>query len=208
MNKKLKIIGISFLVLLVFMAFSYIVAKGYFTSFDFNTTVKLQDKLSRRVDGVFSLFSDIGNFEIMTIVLITVLLAFKRLKAFIILPIFIAVNFVELYAKFFIDHLPPPHFLLRTQDVIEFPQFYVRAVNSYPSGHSARTIFLCIVLAFFIHRQKKISKNTKIVCYLALSFFCLVMFISRIYLGEHWTTDVIGGAMLGVSLSIFSLIFI
>jgi undecaprenyl-diphosphatase len=112
-----------------------------------------------------------------------------------------------MYGKFFVDHLPPPQFMLRTEKIMNFPQFYVRTENSYPSGHAGRAAFISLFIAVITWRSKKISKTHKYLILGLLTIYDITMFVSRVYLGEHWATDVIGGVVLGASLVILSLAF-
>lgn len=195
--------GASFI---LFVFFSYFVHKGLFTQFDFDTTVRLQDLISRRFDEFFSYFSVVGSFEPMAITLIIILAIWRKIvTGAIVLGGFVAFHVFELYGKYVVNHPPPPEFMLRTKRLLEFPQFHVRQEFSYPSGHSGRAIFMAIVILFIVWNSKKLKKELKYVLSIAVAGYLVIMIISRIYLGEHWTTDIIGGALLGTSLSLCAL---
>lgn len=192
------LIGLFFLV--QFVIFSYLVHKDLFTTMDFNTTVRLQDKMSERVINEFSVLSDVGKFEVVSIVLLAIFVFAKRIRAGIAAAVFyFGLHMVEIFGKFFVAHPPPPEFMLKTEQMLNLPQFHVRSEFSYPSGHSARALFLAVILLTLLWQTKRFSMPIKLGLTALIVGYVGFMLVSRVYLGEHWTTDVIGGTILGLA---------
>lgn len=206
LSKAIIILGSIFFFFL-FLVFTYIVRTDSLRQWDFNTTVRLQDDVPLRLDPFFSFLSVIGRFEF-TIVLLIIILVFRR-KLLAIVPfcLFGFSHVIEIIGKSFLNQPGPPIMFLRSQ-FSDFPGLYVNTNASYPSGHAMRTVFLAVLSLYIIWKTNKlnsIAKGILIMPIVALAFF---MLLSRVSLGEHWTTDVIGGSFLGAAFAFLSLLFI
>lgn len=204
LSKKFLAVCAVFL-FLVFIYYSYLVAKEKFTQLDFDLTVKLQDKIPKKLDLPFSFFSVLGSTEVTGLIwlIILIFLLFKRFwftaLSFFLLPVALA---IEVFGKLFVHHPAPPFLFYRGLLEVNLPLHFSQTDYSYPSGHETRTAFLIAFLVCYFLFRKKYS-NQLIIQPILLGFL-FVMTISRIYLGEHWTTDVIGGFLVGISFGILS----
>jgi membrane-associated phospholipid phosphatase len=192
----------SFSLFFLFIFFSYLVAKESFTKLDFDTTVRLQDHLSRKADLTFSIFSLIGSAEISMLFWLGLVFwsAIKRLwKTVLALMLLPLALLMEIFGKVFVYHPAPPHLFYRGVINFSLPSSYVPVEYSYPSGHLTRTAFIVTFLICYF----TLRKNSFLATALCV-IFLVTMFISRIYLGEHWLSDVIGGTLIGSSFGLIA----
>ena len=148
--------AISIILFLLFVYFSYLVAKETFVSFDFDTTVRFQDKIPRRFDLPFSFFSLLGMTEITGLVWLA-LFIFVLIKRYWLATLsmftFWGALALEVFGKMFVFHPGPPFLFYRGVLKFEFPSSYAHTSYSYPSGHLTRTAFIIsFLIGFMLHK--------------------------------------------------------
>ena len=203
----MKNVGAIFVGILLFLAFlvlSYQVKHTVFNQLDFDTTVRLQNHLPKRFDQPLSIFSLLGSIEITTLALLGILIGCRRLSGVIPFMLYGLGSVIEIFGKTLIPHPGPPFFLLRYNLGFFFPSFYLQTGFSYPSGHAFRTSFLTMVIMILVIRSKKFTPFFKLGLILCLIGITFLMALSRVSLGEHWTSDVVAGLLLGISFGLLS----
>lgn len=87
---------------------------------------------------------------------------------------------------------------LKSYFAIPRPDLVINGPNSYafPSGHtSGMVVFLGLFAAFI---AQELPQRKRWMTYSLLSIPMLLTGISRLYLGVHWLSDVVGGLLLGL----------
>jgi membrane protein DedA with SNARE-associated domain/membrane-associated phospholipid phosphatase len=136
------------------------------------------------------LFTIFGSMQVMSIIcgLVLAWLAFRRCyrEAIYLLIAFLgAAFFVGVFKLLF--YVPRPGGLL-----------HHLSHSSFPSGHTSLTIVLMGFLSILF--AQNLSRQHRIYSYLGAAVITFFVAFSRIYLGAHWLTDVLGAMFLGLIL--------
>ncbi len=214
LHRRIIILSVFFL-LIFFYGFSREVKRGRFKDLDFAVTVKIQDRMPKRFD---EFWEDIGFFAspVVTSVFVMALTVWSFIKAkglkkkmaTLLIPFaFGLLTLAELYGKSVVHHPAPPFFLLKNPTTI-FPKYYVNEQYSYPSGHAGRAVFVAILLFATMKQPARsaggfnnIIMRKKLWIKFALVIFVGLVLIGKVYLGQHWFSDVVGGIIIGTALS-------
>ncbi len=215
MRKILVIVSI--LLLVLFVLLSKYEDRNSLRSLDFAVTVKLQERIDRSSHLRTSMI--VGNlmegatffaspeFTVIATLVMTGIALYdpKKKKVYVsaaFLPLaLVALVLVEIYGKSIVHHPAPMYSMIKNPTTI-FPANYINEQFSFPSGHAARAVFLAMTFLTLVSFRRGRSKASFMAHESVAIWACLISYValvavSRIYLGHHWLSDVVGGLLLG-----------
>ena len=175
----------------VFVALTILVATGATRGFDLATTILFQSVASYPLDLVANAHTLVGQLVVTLAIAVVLALVIRRRYgglAWLAPGLLLVTGAVELAFKLLIPRAsPPPEFVRAFQNVLGVKG----PPASFPSGHVARIAFLTVLVAALVPGRVSWA--------LAALFIAASVFL-RVYIGDHWISDAVAGAALGVGL--------
>lgn len=147
------------------------------------------------LDQFFYYITYLGDGLVAPFILIIILLYNVRMGLYSTFTFLTATLFSQLLKRGFFDDVNRPGFVF--QWTHPYPLTYVDGVdryihNSFPSGHATQAFSILLCMVFLTKNQ-----------YLKLLFFALAVLtsLSRVYLSQHWLTDITAGSLIGIFFS-------
>ena len=180
------ILGLCLILFITIMIFVIIKNDLYIDKYGYNLISKLK---SSDMTNIIKIITNIGGTIIIAVVTILSLFIFRKKK----IDICIILNLLGICI---LNNVLIKNIIARDRptgiNIIEENGY------SFPSGHTAISTVVYGYLIYLIYNYVS-NKKLKYVLISILSIIILVVGLTRIYLGVHYTSDVLGGYLLGIS---------
>ena len=174
-----------------FLLCSVLVGAGLFRSLDVTVLGLAQRGHWQVVDKIGLIASLAGGVEFVAVAAAALAAGLyargRRRLAARLLVAFLVTGLIEIVFKTVVPQAPVPAAALRGQD----PSLLdISTPYPYPSGHMLRAVLLFGAI-YLLWPNGPIR--------LAIAAFLVVSVASRLYLGTHWPSDMLGAALLGIA---------
>lgn len=182
----------------IFIIWTILVITNSLTLFDdkiYQFIISFQNDTLTNIMKVITSFAN--PLTIVSLCLISLLSLIWKYKASIYL---IIVTIISTVFNFLIKNI-----VLRTRP--DHLRLIEETGYSFPSGHAMGSIAFYGFIIFLLSKSK-INKNLKIFLSVIIGITIFLIGISRIYVGVHYPSDIIGGFLLGYIILISSIEFL
>jgi membrane-associated phospholipid phosphatase len=202
MNKKIQIL--TSLAMISFILLGFLVHYFPHSRLDIYISKELQEEVDEQrpieLSHPLTYVSILGNDVISVVCVLAVSLIFLvthyARESVFTLFVFLA-DGLNLFLKMIINRPRP------TPDIVHIAEKFNH--SSFPSGHVVHYVVFLGFLLIVIFYKKIFTWPLRLPIILSLTLLILTIPFSRIYLGAHWASDVIGGYLMGfIFLSVMS----
>lgn len=191
----------------VYAAFAVLAGTGASAGSDRAFTVALQSVASYPLDVLSNADTLIGQATVTAAIgIVLAAVAWRRHGPYAALaPLLIGLTVaIEIVSKGVVGQAAPPKEFTRAfvfGDPLGTSSLGLRLPPlAYPSGHIARITFLSLITAGLFPNVRALR--------MALAALVAVTFWARIYIGDHWLSDAVGGLALGIGIGCCALLMI
>ena len=180
------------ILLVLFLLLGFSVATGAQWTVDLNAAVgegirSLRTEPLNVLANILNVVGDIAVFTVLAIAILVIIALNKMWDDFIFVTGNVIIAELFFQACKLIFSVPRPEGV----SIVDLPASF-----AFPSAHTASTLLLLGIIAMLLicaRRKNEGSKGLLVAAIVVLVLLAILMGLSRVYLGVHWPTDVIGG---------------